>query len=102
MDPRPLTATDFDKKLAAFRLFINEATYKSTDCSPEERRAKILTSLRFERFSAVVHQIFQTEMDLHCLKCLYKKVCLNPDYEIEWSEVSLHRQRAHLTTLHYI
>jgi hypothetical protein len=83
---RPFTAKNFDQKLNAFSDFIDQVTFRR-ETGIEDKRSLILETLRFDLFSARLQAIFETELDPANVKKLFKKICLNPDNNVEWSEV---------------
>ena len=44
-------------------------------------------TLRFDQFFSKIHLIFRTDFEPASVKRIFKKICYNPDHQVEWSEV---------------
>lgn len=89
MDGGKFSSEEFRKKLDAFESFVNQLTQRNGDVNLEERRKKLLESIKFNDFFAKLKQIFELDLDETYAKRLFKKICNNPDCLIEWSEVTV-------------
>ena len=87
MEIRPFSTQNFEQKLENFQVYIGEITFRESELSSDERRTKILETLRFDHFYLKIHQIFRTDFEPASVKRIYKKICYDPDHEVEWSEV---------------
>lgn len=84
---RPFSTENFEQKLGNFLSYISKITFRETEFSTDERRTKIFETLRFDQFYLQIKQIFRTDFEPSSVKRIYKRICYNPDYEVEWSEL---------------
>lgn len=86
---RPYTVGSFRMKLALFEQFIQEFTYVDEELNPEERQQILQARLTngYEPFCEAIRKLFGNDVSTQDLKALFRKIALNPDAEVDWSEL---------------
>ncbi|KAK2567438.1 WD repeat-containing protein 64 [Acropora cervicornis] len=82
---RPYTVGSFQAKLALFEQFIQEFTYVDEELNPEERQQ--ILQARYEPFCEAIRGLFGNDVSTQDLKALFRKIALNPDAQVDWSEL---------------
>ncbi|XP_048586234.1 WD repeat-containing protein 64-like isoform X2 [Nematostella vectensis] len=86
---RPYTSGSFRTKLELFDKFIKEFTYVDEELNPEERRQILQDRLTngYEPFCEAIRNLFGNDVSTQDLKALFRKIALNPDAKVDWSEL---------------
>ncbi|XP_044163661.1 WD repeat-containing protein 64 isoform X2 [Acropora millepora] len=86
---RPYTVGSFQAKLALFEQFIQEFTYVDEELNPEERQQILQARLTngYEPFCEAIRGLFGNDVSTQDLKALFRKIALNPDAQVDWSEL---------------
>ncbi|KAM7448945.1 WD repeat-containing protein 64 [Porites harrisoni] len=86
---RPYTVGSFRMKLALFEEFIAEFTYVDEELNPEERQQILQARLTngYEPFCEAIRNLFGNDVSTQDLKALFRKIALNPDAQVDWSEL---------------
>lgn len=86
---RPYTVGSFQAKLALFEQFIQEFTYVDEELNPEERQQILQARLTngYEPFCEAIRKLFGNDVSTQDLKALFRKIALNPDAQVDWSEL---------------
>lgn len=76
-------------KLALFEQFIEEFTYVDEELNPEERQQILQARLTngYEPFCEAIRNLFGNDVSTQDLKALFRKIALNPDAQVDWSEL---------------
>ena len=56
---------------------------------PHRGNYPLISSLGYEPFCDVIRNLFGNDVSTQDLKALFRKIALNPDAKVDWSEVSL-------------
>lgn len=76
-------------KLTLFEKFIEEFTYVDEELNPEERQQILQARLTngYEPFCEAIRNLFGNDVSTQDLKALFRKIALNPDAQVDWSEL---------------
>jgi hypothetical protein len=83
----PYSETNFREKLSLFHNYIDNITFRSSHEPIDERQKRMLEHLRFDQFCDNIRIIFKDDFKGIHLKNVFKKVCQNPNIDLDWSEV---------------
>ena len=81
------SAEEFELNIFLFQDYIHEVTLRQSELNVEERRMKILESIKFEQFYKKLCEIFRHDLNEYYTKNFYKKLCVDPDCQFEWSDL---------------
>lgn len=82
-----MLAEEFESNINEFQSYIDQITLRRSNLEIDDRRVKIIESVKFEQFYAKIRSIFRQDLNEYYSKVFYKKICIDPDTPYEWSDL---------------